>query len=331
MASGGFENDVFNNYKDDAFLDFLDTEIATDVIMYNYDLSERISMRVVVQGNLADTYLKSTSRTILAPIGSLKAGSYLYFEDNYWLINGRPGNNKVYEKAVVTLCSYELKWQKDDGTIVKRWASFTTASKYDIGEFGNYLLSNPSNNFIILIPNDEDSMTIENKRMFIDRAKPKKKVFRITRNDDVLLDYLDKGGILSLIADRDEFNPDTDNQDAEICNYIAPVLPPEEGTDEYELHLSYRGRNSIVVGGNAKKFSCYALSSDGQEVEMRSLIWSITALPENEEYITYTVNDDLSISVKCAYSEKIIGTQFLLKASLYDHSVSEFIEIGGGI
>lgn len=234
----------------------------------------------------------------------------------------------------MTLCQYELVWQKQDGSVVRRWANFTSASKYDVGEFGNSFMYLGSNNFTILMPNDADAQTIDGRRVFIDILSEHRRVFRITRTDDVLFVYHSHGGILSLIADRDEYNPKTDNAQLGLCDYISPVDSPETdvpGEVLYDLHITNKGNKTIVAGGNAKRFSVYALSSDGSDVDIRSLHWTLTPQDENREYISYVVNDDNSVSIKAAYNKNIIGTQFLLTATVYHVSTSEYITIGGGI
>lgn len=336
-TSGGFENDSFNNLKDNYLTDIFDSELAVTVTKYNSDLSESEVIRAVIQDNLADTYLKSTNRVILTQIGTMKAGDYILYEGEYWLAVGRSGNNKWYEKTVIVLCQTYIKWQNKNGKIITRWASFSSASKYDIGEGGNSVIFFESNNYIVLMPLDKDTIMLDDKRVFIDvnadYGELPRRVFKITRNDDVLYHYHAHGSVIGLIVDRDELNLETDNQELGICDYIAPIEPPvsPDGDAVHELHLQYRGGNSIVSGGNSKKFSCYALSSSENPVEMRSLTWTVTTTEENEDYIHYTVNDDLSISIRCDYNEDIIGTQFLLTATLYDHTASEYIEIGGGI
>ena len=97
---GGFENQAFVDYKDDAFQEALTTDIATTVTIYNYDLSQSKNIRCIIQGNTGDTYLKSMERTVLVTIGTLKAGMYIYFENCYWLVTGYPGNNGIYENTI---------------------------------------------------------------------------------------------------------------------------------------------------------------------------------------------------------------------------------------
>ena len=54
---GGFENQSFTDYKDDAFAESLETDIAKTVTLHNYDLSVSTEIRCIIQGNSADTQL----------------------------------------------------------------------------------------------------------------------------------------------------------------------------------------------------------------------------------------------------------------------------------
>ena len=252
--TGGFENDVFLGYKEDAFAEALSTDIAKTVILCNSDMTEIGEIRVIIMDNLANTQLKSMERSVFAVIGTLKAGMYIKLENQYWLISGYPGNNGVCEKATAILCQYELIWQDDDGKIIRRWANFTSASKYDNGRSGNSTIILTSNNFTIWIPEDDDGTTLDGRRVFIDRVKTGQlpiKVFEITRSDDVL--YLfgkDHGGILSFIADKDELNKVTDRQDLWICNYKSPTTPtlPPSKPDNPTTSVTITGGDTLRYG-----------------------------------------------------------------------------------
>ena len=331
--SGGFEDEALNSFKDDAILDILDTELASDVLLYSPDLSEVAELRCIIQGNTASTVLGSQQRDVIAPIGTLKAGWYMYFEDTYWLLVGRPGNNKVYEKCVAYQCQHKLKWQKASGEVVERWANFTSASKYDVGETGNRTLYLTSNNYTVLMPNDLDSTTIDGKRIFIDLETPPTKVFKITRDDDVLLNYGQQGGIFTYIADKTEFDPQKDNQELGLCDYFEPFEPPytDDNPPLVIINITCKGDKSIVAGGNYKTFTAEFYSTDGQDVVEHSMTWTVTCLPENEEFIHYEVLPEQKIKIKADYNEAIIGSKIKLTANLYNDSESIYIEIGGGI
>lgn len=324
---GGYENQAFFDYKDDAFLESLETDIATTVILYNYDLSEPKEIRCIIQGNTADTYLNLMGRTILAPIGTFKAGNYIFFENEYWLVNGRPGNNKIYEKVTVVECQYLLRWQNSKGKIIERWINLTSASKYDVGETGNSTITLSSDNFTILIPNDDESFDIDGKRVFIDlHPTNPTKVFKITRTDDALFYYGKHGGILSLIADKTELNLDKDNQELRICDYIdtSTSLPPSpSGGNETTVQLTAKisGRTELKKG-YAKTYTVNFTDSKGEDVNWKNVNfnWKVTS----NFNVTQEINENtISLLVD---DENCIGSSFLLSVTIDDSIVAK-IEI----
>lgn len=62
--------------------------------------------------------LKSMERIGLFSIGTVKAGMYVFFENRYWLIDGLPGTQGIYEKATMCLCQYNLRWQNKMVTLL---------------------------------------------------------------------------------------------------------------------------------------------------------------------------------------------------------------------
>ena len=307
---GGYENDGFLDCKDDAFYETLQTDLANTVIVYNYDLSESRKIRGIVEGNTADTQLKSMERSILVPIGTLHSGDYVFFEDEYWIVDGRPGNNKIYEKATLKECQYKLRWQKDDGSIIERFANFTSSSKYDVGEDAGKTIVLSSNNYLIIMPNDKDSMTIEGKRVFIDLSDVPEKVFKITRNDDVLFNHHGHGGTLNLIADKVELNKDKDNQELGICNYIpiSSPTPPTSTPDETAvLNATITGNTNLKVGFS-RTYTATLSNSDGNAVDWDDTLYGWNVVSDFD--VAQTVSGKtIKLSVD---DENLIGGSFIL-------------------
>lgn len=299
---GGYENQGFLDCKDDAFAETLETDIAKTVLLYNHDLSESKEIRAIIQGNTSGTYLTSMERAILVTIGTLHSGDYIFFEDEYWIVDGRPGNNEIYEKATLKECQYKLRWQKNDGTIIERWSNLTSASKYDVGKNGNNTIILSSNNYTVIIPFDDDGMTIDGKRVFIDASKIPEKVFEITRNDDVLYLHGSHGGTLSLIANKAEINLETDNQELRLCNYIPPSTPtppqPSNPDETADLFGTISGSNNLKVN-IPMTYTATIYGSDGNESSWDDTInaWRIISDFEvktemNGNKITITVEED---------------------------------------
>ena len=327
---GGYENDGFLDCKDDAFYETLQTDLANTVIVYNYDLSESREIRGIVEGNTSDTQLKSMERSILVPIGTLHSGDYVFFEDEYWIVDGRPGNNKIYEKAILKECQYKLRWQKSDGTIIERFANLTSSSKYDVGENGNNTIVLSSNNYLIIMPNDKDSMTIEGKRVFIDLSDIPEKVFKITRNDDVLFNHHGHGGTLNLIADKVELNKDKDNQELGICDYISTSTPtppqpsnPNE-TADLSAEITFKGTQELKIGGNTKTLTGYFIDKDGNTTSDIGK-WEVFAIDELKPYIKPTITGNI-LKIKVLENDFATRGKVRIMFSNSDKSVSKYLD-----
>lgn len=318
-ATGGYENDAFLDYKDDAFQEALQTDISTTVTLYNYNLTKSRQIRCIIQGNTADTQLKSLERTVLASIGTLKAGMYILFEDRYWLITGYPGNNKIYEKATMILCQYKLRWQDDSGKVIERWANFTSASKYDTGHSGNQTIMLTSNNFTIWIPEDDDSATLDTRRVFIDRDEVHPtKVFEITRSDDVL--YLfgeEHGGILSFIADKDELNLSVDRPDLGLCDYKEPTPLPPEPDETTDLSAVISGKSNLI-NGFSRTYSVEFKDSNGDIKQDVDFTWNVESNFDVQRIIS---GNQIELSVD---DKSLIGSSFILQVLVQDKVLSEF-------
>ena len=307
--TSGYENDAISEYAQDNFTDVLETTFSNTALLFNYSLSESKEIKCIIQGNIANTQLKSMERSILVPIGTLHSGDYIFFEDEYWIVDGRPGNNKSYEKATLKECQYKLRWQKDDGTIVERWANLTSSSKYDVGENGNNIIILASNNYSIIIPNDNDSMTLDGKRVFIDLSDIPEKVFKITRNDDVLFAHGSHGGTLNLIADKVELNKETDNQELRLCDYIDfPTTPPsepstpDETADLWNMKINCPNLEIKPTGYPKTLTATLYNTKTGETIPDIIYEWNIQS--DISEFISYTVVDNvLKISLSKEYED----------------------------
>ena len=296
---GGFENEYYTNFKEIAFAESLDTDIAKTVILHNYDLSESTEIRCIIQGNSADTQLKSMERIGLFVRGTVKAGMYIFYENRYWLITGYPSYNGIYEKAVMQLCQYKLRWQNAKGEIIERYINATSSSKYDVGETGNSTIMLTSDNLTLLLPDDDESLDLDGKRVFIDKRKVNPtKVYKITRTDSVLYDYGEEhGGILSFIADKTELNTTTDRQDLRLCDYIEiddssdSTIPPENPDEMTDLSakITFKGSQELKIGGTTKTLIGSFTDSNGN-VASNIGIWEIVTIDELYPYIDYSIS-----------------------------------------
>ena len=313
----GYEGDILTDFAQSNFTDVLETAFSDAVLLYNHDLSECTEIRCVIQGNSADTYLKSMERVVLFPIGTVKAGMYIFFENRYWLITGYPSSNKSYEKATVKLCQYKVKWQNSDGTIIERWASTQSSSKYDDGLKESNTMTLTSDSIMLLLPNDDESLTLDGKRIFIDKKNPPKKVYLVSRADSVLYDYgEDHGGMFCFITEKTELNESTDRPDLGICDYISPTIPPEEDDETTILSAKIVGNTNLKIGFE-RTYVASIIDKSGNAVEWDDAYsWNVVSfvdvdfktdgnkikiLVENDDFV------DEKLKIQVLYDEMLIG------------------------
>lgn len=313
----GYEGDILTDFAQSNFTDVLETAFSDAVLLYNHDLSECTEIRCIIQGNSADTYLKSMERVVLFPIGTVKAGMYIFFENRYWLITGYPSSNKSYEKATVKLCQYKVRWQNSDGTVVERWASTQSSSKYDDGLKESNTMTLTSDSIMLLLPNDDESLTLDGKRIFIDKKNPPKKVYLVSRADSVLYDYgEDHGGMFCFITEKTELNESTDRPDLGICDYISPTTPPEDDDKTTILSAKIVGNTNLKIGFE-RTYVASIIDKSGNAVEWNDAYsWNVVSfvdvdfktdgnkikiLVENDDFV------DEKLKIQVLYDEMPIG------------------------
>lgn len=321
MASNTNQNSS-GGYGDDIFSEVLETESAADAVLYNSDLSVGREIRCIIQGSSADSLLPSMERSGLFKQGTVKAGMYLFFDNSYWLITGYPGSNGIYEKAVMSLCQHKLRWQNGDGTVTERWCHGTSYVQYETGEHANDNLILSANTYSLLLPNDNESLTLGGRRVFIDKKeKSPQKVYKITRSDDILFNYgEDHGGIIKFIASKTEFNPLTDNPELGICDYRASILSPSTGLPpDLTVLPSIDGSPSLKVGRTAA-YTAHFTDKDHNPLTGITAEWNVIC-----DYKVYQHIEDNSILLEIN-DENAIGSTLILQLSNYGYELELNIE-----
>lgn len=253
----------------------------------------------------------------------VKIGEYIHDtkDDTYWLVYSAFNVNDIEYTGKLIQCNYLLKWQLSDGKIVQRWTNIVSASKYDTGENGNSTIVLSSNNFTILMGYCDEALELEEKRVFIDIRKVPKKVFKITRGDDVLYNAGNMGMLLSFIADKVELNKDKDNQELGICNYIpisSPTPPTSNPNETADLSATISSNGNLKVGfyrAYTAKFT--DKNGDAIDVDASRITWNIDSsfAVEKVEFgnkIKLKVSDDYLVGktfkLECIVDGTVVGS-----------------------
>ena len=259
----------------------------------------------------------------------VKIGDYIHDtkDDTYWLVYTAFNVNDIEYTGKLIQCNYLLRWQLSDGKIIQRWTNIVSASKYDTGENGNSTIVLSSNNFTILMGYCDEALELEEKRVFIDIRKVPKKVFKITRGDDVLYNAGSIGMLLSFIADKTELNKDKDNQELGICDYIHPTTPtppkPSNPDETADLSAVISGNTNLRIGVT-RTYTATLSDKDANAVQWDDTKygWNIVS----DFYVKQSVSENkISLTVE---DEDFIDSSFILQViKLDDGSVLSEIEI----
>ena len=271
------------------------------------------------------------------PDQTVLAGDYVEWANSVWLVLNADCDDEVYTDGNLRQCQHKIFWQKDDGTIVSRYAYTENASAYNNGEKGNNTITLQSNQFMVYLPYDDETAELDNgKRVHVSRSNGKCRPYELTRPDDITYGFGEKG-IFNIIFTQTQYNPDEDKlvtledgTQAWICDYNDHSSTSSPDTSNYSIKIEYSGNPTVVAGSQGKVFS--ARIYDTHEDEISSPVsWQLTCLKENEDYVSSEILENNSIRIKSKYSQDIIGTKVLLQAIYQNKTEQLYVTIGGGI
>lgn len=226
---------------------------------------ESLSCKDCIVGDMAqklvidDGTLPYYKEVCSLPDETFNAGQYVEWADTMWLIVSCDWDKEVYTYGKMQQCNWLMKWQNTNGKIIERWAVVNPASKYSNGEKSAVVITIPSNNYIVYLPNDSETLALPvDKRIFVDFNVTSPKCYEITRIDTVTMSYdgtplprYDGKGCVLLVLTECLYNSDTDRIDLMLCDYIAPESLPQPSSP---IEITYSGSPEIRIGGR-KTFS----------------------------------------------------------------------------
>lgn len=321
MTSGD-ESDLLRDFAEDSILELLATDVADDVEIYDPDMTFIKATRALIIDKTQETKLKSLRREIAVPVGTVKAGQYVKYKERFWIITGFVDNVVTHEKGVMNLCNYKLTWVDKQGKIVQRWANITSASQYNSGETGQQYYNVKTDQLMVVIPDDDDSLLIgTGERFIIDkRCKVYEKnlkdgeqfnidnelnVYRLTRLDAVLYDYQDSGHS-QFIASEDEQRPTDGYYVVDGVGYWLCESPKHMDTPALDCEIE-SDLNCVYCGIEETVFTAKFYDADGGEATATP-IWNIESDFKDELVIEF-VENSVMISTESA---QLVGKSFTL-------------------
>lgn len=277
---------------------------SVDSLSYKTVFINNIERHLMIDKN---TKLSTKSIKTL-PNEKIDLGNLVVWNNINWLVTEIDLDNEVYTKGTISLCNWLFKWQDSSGQILTRHSVILNASQYNSGIDGNKTITLGSNQFMVYLPLDEDTLKLTyDKRVFIDNNY--QIPYKITRPDNVSTSY-NGNGLICLIMSQDVLS-DEDRPDLGLCNYFVPTVIND---------IIYVGNPEINIGGY-KTFTI-----DTTDV----VVWNITSSPIQSNKITTTITEN-KIKINISNDTSLVGTSFKLTATINSINKELLIKIVGGI
>lgn len=248
------------------------------------------------------------------PDQTVLAGDYVEWANSVWLVLNADCDDEVYTDGNLRQCQHKIFWQKDDGTIVSRYAYTENASAYNNGEKGNNTITLQSNQFMVYLPYDDETAELDNgKRVHVSRSNARCNPYELTRPDDITYGFGEKG-VLNIIFTQTQYNQDKDKlitledgTQAWICDYIdsTPLPPqpstPDETADLWNMKIDCPNIE-IKPTGYPKILTATLYNTKTGEI-IPDIIYEWNVQSSISEYLSYTINENiLKLSLSKEYS-----------------------------
>lgn len=330
--NGGTETEDFYKYVNDGFEELLETPLASDVLFCSgqYDpetetFEVEVESKAVIQNVTPDAYTQGWKRQILTRISDMLVNyKYIKVKDTkgdwqIYLIMTMPDQNHIYTKSVIHECNYTLRWQNKQGIVYNYPCFIEDASQYNSGVNDvNSVIRTPYNQLMCWVSFDDNTIGLKrDRRMFIDYTTTyPPEVYKITSTSKVPYSYNDKR-IIRLLFTEDVYNPDVDDLELGLCDYVDPDDIPQPTTP---IVISYKGNPEIKIGGR-KTF----------KVENEtSVVFNLLHDTSLVNKISLEQTDNQCV-IRCVNDVNIVGSHFKLIATTNDGQAELLITIKGVI
>lgn len=272
-----------------------------------------------------------------APGQKILAGDYIEWKNTVWLVYEADIDDELYIDGTLRQCQYNLFWQNSDGDIISRYAWVQNASAYNNGETGDKSITLQSNQFMVYMPYDDETVFLDNgKRIHMARSNNKCSAYRLTRPDDISYGYGEKG-VLNIIFTQDQTNNEKDKlvalddgSQVWICDYRPPATPNQPSKpEESPLLCSIECTSPIVkIGSRLKTFKGIITDSYGNLLDKTGM-FSIVSDFSDKIIMDTSVPNQAKIKILDDYFD-LVGNTFHLMFSAESGSYTLTISIEGG-
>ena len=250
------------------------------------------------------------------PNQQITMGDYVEWANRTWLVCEADADDEFYIDGKMYECNYKLYWQDENGKVVSKACFIQNASSYNNGEEANKVITLASNQFMVWMPLDSDTLNLRNgKRIFIDNYEIEPYCYKLTRPDNVSMKFGNKGCTYYIFT-QTESDKSIDKQieledgtKVWIADYITPTSSDDD-SDETDVLLSYISGNPTLKVDISSTYTATLLDSDGKEVEWDDTLhaWRVVS---DFDVISKVNGNQITLMVE---DEDCIDSSFILRA-----------------
>lgn len=247
------------------------------------------------------------------------SGDLLSYDNCFWICTSSYVFHKLYCKGNFVKCNYLLKWQDENGKIIEKYCLVQSSS--GLGELGNNTITIGSDELVVTLPKDEDSLILDTpKSFFIDWNKKKPTAYQITKNNTVPYSDWDYGCINLIVKQR--AIKKEDNIDLGICDYITPTTPSNPPDETANLSASISGNTRLKIDYE-RTYTVTFKDIEGNVIESNTVDYTWNIVSNYNDKIIQTVNDNI-IKLKVT-DDSLIGESFLVEIKIDDIVIGKIV------
>lgn len=223
-------------------------------------------------------------------------------EDEYLICTESFNIDDIHFKGKFTLCNWMLKWQNKDGKILEYPCYDMNTTQYNSGEQSNRNFTIESSQHMLTLPCDENTVELcTPQRFYLDKAINSPNTYIVTQNDTTSYNY-GKKGLVKVTVYSHPINPETDNPDLGICDYIDFNKTNNDCCCKVSRVVIDHDTTIIKSGGDLQKFVGKFYDNKENEITDVSPHWNIICdfsdkliLEETDNCLSIGIDDDSCI------------------------------------
>lgn len=264
----------------------------------------------------------------MLPGDTIEIGDLVEWNGEHWLVTEVDFDDDLTRNGRIEQCNLLFRWQNGTPEIHYQWGIFDPGVFSTTIKEENKVARTDDQYRVYLSLTDASSKIFIGKRIITDVGYDKDFnllpiVYEVTKTDKVSDSYGENGHLLIMnVRSGADYNPNTDNLDLMICDYIAPpeeepVTPPPPTV---LLPCSITGRDTLRAGLSARTYTVTFYLNDGvTEDPSVNATWDVVVPVGYENTIHYTANgNELSLSADSGAVGQTVILRAVDDAGLYE-------------